>query len=124
MQGRGNVRSQLKQQVEEAVTTFACDYMGVKPKSVVADVHSCSIVATLQGIIPPVERDYAKGQESRELIEKCYNNVFDVSKKVFEKSLEDMLGKVIQSSMLRVNPESGDGVMLFNLADMSPLQVR
>lgn len=109
----------LKQQVEEAVTTFASDFMGVKPKSVVADIHSCSVLATLQGIIPPVERDYAKGQESRELIEKCYNNVFDVSKKTFESVLEKMLGKIILSSMLRVNPESGDGVMLFNLADRS-----
>lgn len=114
--------NKLKQQVEEAVATFACDYMGVKPKSVVADIHSCSVLATLQGIIPPVERDYAKGQESRELIEKCYNSVFDVSKKAFEAALENMLGKVIQSSMLRVNAESGDGIMLFNLADKSPAQ--
>ena len=112
----------LKQQVEEAVATFAYDYMGVTPKSVVVDIHSRSVLATLQGIIPPVERDYAKGEESRELIEKCYNNVFDAAKKAFEAALENMLGQVIQSSMLRVNPESGDGVMIFNLADRSSVQ--
>lgn len=112
----------LKQQVEEAVATFAYDFMGVTPESVVIDIHSHSILATLQGIIPPVERDYAKEEESRELIEKCYNNVFDVAKKAFEAALENILGQVIQSSMLRVNPESGDGVMIFNLADRSPVQ--
>lgn len=116
--------NKLKRQVEEAVATFACEYMGIKPKSVVADIHSCSIIATLEGIIPPAERDYAEGRESRELIEKCYNNVFDVSKGVFERTLEDMLGKVVQSSMLRVNPASGDGVMLFNFADASLPQQR
>ena len=114
--------SKLKQQVEQAVTRFACDYMGVTPKSVVADIHSCSVLATLQGIIPPVERDYVKGEESRELIEKCYNNVFDVSKKAFEAALESILGQVIQSSMLRVNLESGNGVMIFNLAEGLPGQ--
>lgn len=113
----------LKQQVEEAVATFAYDYMGVTPKSVVADIHSCTVLATLQGIIPPVERDYAEGKsEGRYLLEKCYNNVFDVTKKAFETTLENILGQVIQSSMLRVNPESGDGVMIFNLADRSPEQ--
>jgi len=113
----------LKQQVEEAVATFAYDYMGVTPKSVVADIHSCSVLATLQGIIPPVERDYAEGEpEARDLLEKCYNNVFDVAKKAFEAALENILGQVIQSSMLTVNPESGNGVMIFNLADRSPVQ--
>ena len=109
--------NKLRQQVKEAVTTFARDFMGVNPKSVVADIHSSSVLATLQGILSPVERDYATGPESRELIEKCYNNVFDVSKKAFEAALEEILGKTILSSMLRVNPESGDGVMVFNLAE-------
>ena len=113
----------LKQQVEETVATFAYDYMGVTPKSVVADIHSCSVLATLQGIIPPAEKDYARDEPAgRDLLEKCYNNVFDVAKKAFEAELENMLGQVIQSSMLRVNPESGDGVMIFNLADKSPVQ--
>lgn len=117
-----NEENSIKQQVEEAVATFAYDYMGVTPKSVVVDIHSRSVLATLQGIIPPSERDYARGEESRELIEKCYNNVFDVAKKAFEAALENILGQVIQSSMLRVNPESGIGVMIFNLADRSPVQ--
>jgi len=116
--------NKLKQQIEEAIARFARECMGITPRSVVADIHSCSLLATLQGIIPPAERDYAKGRESRELIEKCYHDVFDVSKKTFEKSLEDILGKVVQSSMLRVNPESGDGVMLFNLEEVSPVQER
>ena len=114
--------STLKQEVEKAVVTFACDYLGVKPRLVVIDIHSCSVLATLQGIIPPAERDYAKGKESRELIEKCYENVFDVSKKAFEAALEIILGKAIQSSMLRVNTESGSGVIVFNLAERSTTQ--
>jgi uncharacterized protein YbcI len=116
-------KNSTKQQVEEAVATFAYDFMGVTPKSVVADIHSHSVLATLQGIIPPAERDYAEGEpEGRDLLEKCYNNVFDVAKKAFEAALENILGQIIQGSMLRVNAESGDGVMVFNLADRSPAQ--
>jgi len=109
----------LKRQIEEAVETFVFDYLGITPKSVGIDIHSNSVLAILQGIIPPVEREYAKGQESRELIEKCYENVFAVSKKAFEATLEKILGRVIQGSMLRVNPESGNGVIVFNLAERS-----
>ena len=105
----------LKQRIEEAVAKLSCDCMGVTPKSVVADVHSRSVLVTLQGIIPPVERDCAKEPESRELVEKCYNSVFDVSKRTFESALENILGRAVRSSMLRVDLESGDGVMLFNI---------
>ena len=118
-----NEENSVKQQVEEAVATFAYDYMGVTPKSVVVDIHSYSVLATLQGIIPPAEKDYAESEpEGRYLLEKCYNNVFDVAKKAFEVALQNILGQVIQSSMLRVNPESGTGVMIFNLAERSPAQ--
>ena len=113
----------VTQQVGKVVATFAYDFMGVTPKSVVVDIHSRNVLATLQGIIPLAEKDYAQSEpEGRYLLEKCYNNVFDVTKKAFEAALESILGQIIQSSMLTVNPESGDGVMIFNLADRSPVQ--
>lgn len=114
----------LKQKVERAVSQFAGDCMGVAPKSIVVDIHEHSILVTLRGIIPPVERDYAKEGESRELIEKCYHSVFDVSKKAFENTLESILGQAIHSSMLNVNPESGDGVMVFNIKERAIAQER
>lgn len=114
----------LKTQIEDVVAKFANDYMGVKPKSIIADLHSHSVLATLQGIIPPVERDYAREGESRELVEKCYNSVFDVSKKALESALESILGKVVESSMLRVNLESGNGVMVFNLRERTQIPER
>jgi len=118
-----NGENSMKQQVEETIATFAYDYMGATPKSVVADIHSCSVIATLQSIIPPVEKDFANGDpEGCDLLEKCYNNVFDVAKKAFEAALENILGQVIQSSMLKIDPRSGNAVMIFNLEDRSPVQ--
>ncbi len=117
-------QDKLKLKIEEAVAKFAGDYMGVSPKTVVADIHSRSVLVTLQGIVPPVEKDYAKEAESRELVEKCYNSVFDVSKKAFESALEDILGRTVQSSMLRVNLDSGDGVMVFNVEEKTTAQER
>lgn len=106
------------------VAEFAGDYMGVTPKSIVVDVHEHSILVTLKGIIPPVERDYARERESRELVERCYHSVFDVSKKAFKSALENILGRAVQSSMLRVNLESGDGVMVFNIEERTTAQER
>lgn len=113
----------IKQQVEEAIATFAYDYIGVTPKSVVADIHSYSVIANLQGIVPPVEKDFANDDpEGRDLLEKCYNNVYDVAKKAFEAALENILGQAIQSSMLRIDPKSGHGVMIFNFANRLTMQ--
>jgi len=114
----------LKLKIKDAVAKFAGDYMGVAPKTVLVDIHSRSILVTLQGIIPPIEKDYAKEAESRELVDKCYNSVFDVSKKAFESALENILGRAVQSSMLRVNLDSGDGVMVFNIEERTTAQER
>jgi len=114
----------VKAQIEDVVAKLACDYMGVSPKSILADVHAHSVLVTLHGIVPPVEIDYAKEGESRELVEKCYNGVFNISRKAFESALQNLLGQAVQSSMLNVNLESGDGVMVFNLEERSPVQER
>ena len=60
-----NGENSMKQRVEETIATFAYDYMGATPKSVVAVIHSCSVIATLQSIIPPVEKDFANGDPER-----------------------------------------------------------
>jgi uncharacterized protein YbcI len=118
-----NEENGIKPQVEKAVTKFAKDYIGVTPKSVVVDIHAQSVLATLQGIIPPVEKDYANGEpEGGDLLEKCYSNAFDTTKKAFEAELENILGQVVESSMLRIDPRSGNAVMILNLTDESPAQ--
>jgi len=72
-----NGENSMKQQVEETIATFAYDYMGATPKSVAADIHSHSTLATLHGIIFPVEKDFANSEpKGRGLLEKCYNSLF------------------------------------------------
>lgn len=73
-------------------------------------------------IIPRAEKDYAKEKRSRELLERFYSNVFDTTRRALEAALENILGQFIGSSMLRVNPESRDGVMIFTFADKSSLE--
>lgn len=107
----------VKKQVQKVVTKFINDCIRATPKSVIVDIHPNSVVATLQGIVPPVERDYAKAEQACELLEKFYGNIFNVRKKVLENIVGDVLGKVINSSMLRVDPASGNAVIMFTLAD-------
>lgn len=110
----------VKSQVEEAVGRFVGDYLKVTPKSVSTDIHAADIVVTLQGIVPPAEKDFAESApEKRALLEECYSKAFETTKGEVERMLEDILGRAVESSMLHIDPRSGNAVMVFNLADES-----
>ena len=108
----------LKLQVEQAVARYVDDYLQALPKSVSIDIHAADVVVTLQGIVPPVEKDFAQSDpERRALLERCYSDAFDTTKGQVEKMLENILDRAIQSSMLRIDPRSGNAVMVFNLSE-------
>ena len=110
-----------KMQIEKVVTEFVNDYLQATPKSVSVDIHAADVVVTLQGIVPPVEKDLANSNpEGRALLEKCYSDAFDTTKGEVEQMLENILGRAIESSMLRIDPRSGNAVVIFNLADEPP----
>jgi len=108
----------IKPQVEEVIAKFINDYLQTTPKSVSIDIHASDIIATLHGIIPPVEKDLANSDpEGRDLLEKCYSDTFDVSKGTVEQELGNILGRAIENSMLKIDPRSSNAVMIFNLAN-------
>lgn len=108
----------VKQQIEDAVVRFVNDYLQVTPKSVSIDIHAGDIVAALRGVVPPVERDLAEGNpEGRALLEKCYSDTFDAAKECLEQMIGNILGRAIESSMLRIAPGPGSAVLIFSLAD-------
>jgi len=119
-----SAKNNLKKRVEKAVTKFADEYMQVSPRSVVVDIHTDCFLATLQDIIPPAEKNCAYGAHSRELVEKCYSNVFDNTKKALQKELEYILGQLIGNSIMTVDLQSGNGVMIFNFAGRASAQGR
>ena len=110
-----DTQQSLEQQVVKVVTKFTDEYLKMTPESVLVDVHPHCVLVTLQGIVPPVERDYAKGEQACELLEKCYSSAFSIIRRPLEKALGRILGQLIESSMLRVALDSGNCVIIFNL---------
>ena len=105
----------LEQQVVKVVTKFANEYLKMTPESVLVDIHPHCVLVTLQGIVSPAEKDYARGEQAGELIEKCYSNSFSIIRKPLEKAVGRILGKIIENSVLRVVLESENCVIIFNL---------
>jgi len=109
--------NQLQGQIAQALIRFAEIHLQVKPRAALVDIHEHSIVVTLEDIVPPVERDYARDNQGHELLDKSYTCVFACMRRMAEIELELILGRCIKNSILRVDPESGNAFLVFNLAE-------
>ncbi len=107
----------LQNRTGQVLIRFAEVYLCVKPRGVLVDIHAHSIVATLEDVVPPVDRDYARDNKNHELLDKSYAGVYDCTRRIAEAELERVLDRRIKNSILRVDPESGNAFLVFNLAD-------
>jgi len=106
-------QERLKQQVVETVTRFQKDQMSVSPELVSVDFHPRCVVVTLQGATCPAEQNYARDRQGRELLGRFYDELFNATKSTLEVAITEILGQAVQQSSLSIDPESGNGVILF-----------
>ncbi len=98
----------LKQEITEVVTRFEGDQMSVTPESVSVTLQPRALLVTLRGTTCPAEKNYARGKQGRELLEKLYAEVFDTAKPILEAAIEGILEQEVERSRLSVDTESGD----------------
>jgi uncharacterized protein YbcI len=60
-----------------------------------------------------VERDLARDESARKLLETFYSELFDAIKPDLEAKIQGIIGRQVQRSRLNIDPESGAGVILF-----------
>ena len=111
-----NKQDRLKQQIIEAVSSFQEAQLAVVCESITVDFHPDDLVVTLSGATCPAEREYARDRNARELLERFYNELFEVIKPILEGKIQDILGRKVQRSRLNIDPCSGAGVILLALA--------
>jgi len=107
----------LQTRIARALIQFAKIHLRIEPRATLIDVHEHRIVVTLEDVVPPVERDYARDNKGRELLERSYAGVFECTRQMAETELEQILGRTIKGSIMRVDPESGNALMVFSLAE-------
>ena len=115
----------LKGQLTEAVIAFQRDQMSVTAESVWVDLHPGALVVTVRGAISPAEQSCARDGKGRELLDRFYSRLFEVSKRTLEEAVEAILGLPMRQSRLCVDTESGAQVILFTFCgnpQESPLQ--
>ena len=105
----------LKQGIVKVITRFESDQMSVRPESVSVALQPRALLVTLRGTTCPAEKNYARGRQGRELLERLYGEVFDTAKPILEAAIEGILKQKVERSRLNVDAESGDGVILFSL---------
>ena len=111
-----NEQEQLKQQIVQAVSSFQRTQLAVTCKSITVDLHPDTLVVTLCGATSPAERDFARDRRARELLEKLYDELFDVIKPILEAKIQEILGRQVRRSRMNIDPESGAGVILLTFA--------
>jgi uncharacterized protein YbcI len=111
-----NKQDQLKQQIIEAVSRFQEDQLAVTCESITVDFHPDDLLVTLSGATCPAEREYAQDRNARELLERFYNELFEVIKPILEGKIQEILGRQVRRSRLNIDPCSGAGVILLTLA--------
>lgn len=107
----------MQDRIARALIEFAEVHLRVKPHAVLVDIHEHSVVVTMEDVVPPVERDYARDNRDHELLDRSYAGVFECTRRMAETELEQILNRGILSSMMQVDPKSGNAFLVFSLID-------
>ncbi len=102
-----------QQQIEEAVSQFFDTYMSARSESVLVDLHDSHLLVTLQQVVCPAEREYARERRSRERLERLFSETFDTVKAELETAVARIVGGTVRQSRLSVDPLTGDAVVVF-----------
>lgn len=105
--------TELKDKISDLIRDYGNEQMGIRPKAISVDIHTHSINVTLEGASHPAEMNVAKEKLSREMIEKMYSELFNVSKPVLQSRIEKLIGKSIDRSFFAVEPQYGNAVIVF-----------
>ncbi|MCF7975605.1 MAG: Na-translocating system protein MpsC family protein [Phycisphaerae bacterium] len=82
--------TQLQGQIAQVLIRFADVHLRLKPRAALVDIHERSIVVTLEDMVPPVERDYARDNQGHELLDKSYTCVYACMRRMAEIELEQI----------------------------------
>ncbi len=106
----------VREKISELVREYGNEQMSIRPKAISVDVHSQSVVVILEGVLHPAEINMAKERFSRDLIERMYAELFNVSKPILQSRMERLLHRSIDRSFFAVEPQFGNAVIVFFLS--------
>ena len=111
---------QIHQRLAETVARFEQTHMGLCPKSVEVDIHRSHILVSLTGVVSAAERQSARDQEVRELLEKLAAAAFETVSRDLETEVERITGRAVAGSRISIDPLAGDAILKFLLEDTEP----
>ncbi len=110
----------LRRHIADLISAFEREQMSLSPVSVSLALHPNSLEVTLCGAVRPAELALARDGEMARLLERFYAAAFDACKGELEQAVASILGRDMTRSKLAIDPQSGDGVLLFALGEARP----
>lgn len=114
----------IKQRIAETVTRFENEYMALRPKSVLVDLHDSHILVTLRQVASAAERDCAGDAHNRELLEKLSSAAFDAVKGKLEAEVAEIAGRPVRRSRINMDSVAGDAIVSFTLEESHSTEER
>jgi uncharacterized protein YbcI len=116
-------RSELHARIADVVATFGKNQMSAALELVSVSLQPNILVITLSSVTCPAEKDLAREQRGRTLLANLYSRAFDSVKQHLESHIEQILERHVTGSSIVVEPESGNGIMSFGLAEGTGIQI-
>jgi len=113
--------TELKQAIVKIVTRFEQDQMRITPNLISVTLEPGLLVVTLRGVTSQAERQLAKQEDGRARLQELFRRLFDSVKVDLERSIENSLKQTVRRSRLDVDPESGSGILLFDLGNFATI---
>jgi len=106
----------VEERIATAITRFEIAQMATRPESVSVALRPNHVVATLEGVACPAERDYSTDAISRRRLDELHARTFEAAKMDLENEVAGILGREVSNSSYTVDPQTGSGVILLALA--------
>ncbi len=113
--------AELKQTIVKIVTRFEQDQMWITPNLISVTLEPGLLVVTLRGVTSQAERHLAQQEDGRALLQNLFRRLFDSVKADLERNIEGSLKQTVRRSRLDVDPESGSGILLFDLGNFATI---
>ncbi len=98
--------------IAEVIRSYGVEQMGIRPKQISVDIHNHSVTVTLEGVSHPAEVNLSSERLSREMLEKMYIEMFNISKPVLYSRLEQIIGRRVERSFFAIESQFGNAVIV------------
>lgn len=108
-------KGQIESQISEAIIKFEREYMGRGPTETKTYIIKDMVFVRLKGVLTPAEEQLAKNKEGKILVKQVRVQLFESSRNLLEKTIQDLTGIQVVSMHTDISTKTGERIIVFTL---------